>query len=198
MRSPDRFPIFWAAVALALLRAVVLTGDWKSWEAQIAPIAAAIQKIEPGSTLFAATAEADPALIADTPARRASWQPPLKHVAAFAVLGSPVFVPMVRANPTQQPLAVRPAYWPVYLFHGQRDGEGNPIRVYSRAAFARSVGQIKSNLDNRVWPDLGHVYLLLVGNKRLEPLPLPPGVSRAAQGGRFVLLRFAEPQSAIK
>ncbi len=114
------------AVGFALLRAGVFVGEWRDYNAQIAPIAQAVGRIEPGSTLFAATTEQYPALIADTAARRALWQPPLKHVASLAVLETPVFVPMTWADPTQQPLAVRPAYRPVY------DYQGNPKKVPHR------------------------------------------------------------------
>jgi hypothetical protein len=173
------------ALALGLVRAAVFLTEWKDYDAQIAPIAQAIGKIEPGATLFTATADQYPALIADTPERRALWQPPLKHVASFAVLGSPVFVPMTWADPTQQPLAVRPAYRPVYDF------QGNPKKVFTREALSGLIGDIQGNLDGGRWPELGHVYLLVVGYKRLEPLQLPASVTRAAQGDRFLLLRFA-------
>jgi hypothetical protein len=169
-------------VGLGLARAAVLLPEWRSYEAQIAPIADAIGKIEPGATLFAATAEAYPSLIADTPAKKAAWSPPMKHVASLAVLGAPVFVPMTWANPTQQPLAVRPQYRPVYDF------QGNPKKVPDGAALGRYLSDIEAGRAH--WPDLGPVYLLVVGAAALEPLDLPATVSRAAQGERFVLLRL--------
>ncbi|HEX3753855.1 MAG TPA: hypothetical protein VHV26_02150 [Rhizomicrobium sp.] len=181
-------PIARAVLALAILlgvvRASVLTSQWRSYNAQIAPIARAVGGIESGATLFAATADPYPALIADTPDRRAVWQPPLKHVAAFAVLGSPVFVPMTWANPTQQPLAVRPAYQPVY------DWQGNPKKVFTRTALLALLGEINRHLTDGGWPALQPAYLLVVGYRQLEPLHLPPFVAVAAQGDRFLLLRF--------
>ncbi len=170
------------AVLLGVVQAGVFHVQWRGYEAVIAPITQAIEKIEPGSTLFAATTELYPAMIPDTPQKLAAWDPPLKHVASFAVLGSPVFVPMTWADPTQQPLAVKPAYRGVYDF------PGHPRKTYSSADLTTLFTQIEAGRPH--WPELNHAYLLLVGNKALEPLPLPAGVSRAAEGERFVLLRL--------
>ena len=171
------------AVALGVLRAGVFTSEWKGYEAKIAPIAEAIGKIEPGSTLFAATSAPYPALIADSPERRAAWAPPLKHVASLAVLGSPVFVPMTWADPTQQPLAVRAAYRPVYDF------QGNPKKVFTPEALRKLIADVQARRAH--WPGLGPVYLLVVGSA--PPPPMPANVSYAARGSDFVLLRLAKP-----
>jgi hypothetical protein len=178
---------------IGIVRSVVLTTTWVGYDRDIIrPIVDAIAKLGPGSTLFAATAQEYPRLIADSPERRAVWEPPLKHVASYAVLSSPVFVPMTWAEPTQQPLLVKPPYQPPYIFQGN-----NPKRVYDGAAFSQVIGTIHDNVSQGTWPGIGEVYLLVVGASRLEPFQLPPSVARVAKGANFVMLQFKNPaQSA--
>ena len=106
--------VSWTVVAVALVlacfRMAILSSIWLRYDAQIAPIVNALDQIDPGATLFAATSEPYPRLIADSPERVAAWNPPLKHVASYAVLHHPVFVPMTFADPTKQPLVISPAY----------------------------------------------------------------------------------------
>jgi hypothetical protein len=171
------------ALGLGLLRSVQLAADWKHYEARIAPIAAAIQKIEPGSTLFDATAVQADTIFADTPERRNAWQPPLKHVSNLAVLGTQVFLPSMPIDPTQQPLNIRTAYRPVHAFEGP-----GPMQTFSPQAVIKLIADIRGRLQG--WPALGPVYLLVVDDKRLWPVELPPGVTRAAGGDNFLLLRL--------
>jgi hypothetical protein len=172
-------------MTLAILRSVVLTETWKDYGDKIGLVVGAIDKLEPGATLFAATTQQPPDLLLFRAEKRAAWQPPLKHVASFAVLGTPVFVPMTFANPTQQPLAIQPAFRPLAVFQ-----DTNPILIHDSATLMNMIAGIQSNLDNGNWPNLGNVYILLVDPKPLEPLLLPDSVFQADAGDRFVLLRF--------
>jgi hypothetical protein len=180
-----RISVLALIMTLAVVRSVALTEIWGGYERSIKPIVEAMDRIEPGSTLFAATTQEYPRLIADSPERRAAWQPPLKHVASYAVLHAPIFVPMTWAEPTQQPLIVKPAYQAAYVFQGN-----NPKKVFNSASLLTLITSIQTNLKNGNWQNMGNVYLLVVDAKRLEPLRLPDSVVRIAEGDRFSLLQF--------
>ena len=94
-----------------------------------------------------------------------------------------MFVPITWADPTQQPLAVKPAYRPVYVF------QGNPKKTFTADALASLVGDIQAHRAG--WPDLGNIYLLVVGLPPEKWPALPDFVSTAAHGNNFVLLKFA-------
>jgi hypothetical protein len=185
------FALLATVLTLGAIRAAVLTQIWAGYDREIGSIVTAVDKIEPGSTLFAATSEDYPNLIADTPQRRAAWSPPLKHVASYAILGSPVFVPMTWAEPTQQPLLVRAAYQDAYVFQGN-----NPRKVYDKEALPTFIAAIEEKLESGTWSGLGNVYLLVVGSKSATSGPFPPPVVRVAEGDRFVLLRLNTPAKA--
>ena len=175
-----------AVCGLAAILAWGLVSVWTRDERQLAPIVRALEGIEPGATLFAATAEPYPRLLADTGELRAAWRPPLKHVASYAVLHHPVFVPMTFADPTKQPMIVEPDYGRIKEFQGD-----NPVKTPDRKAFGELLARITDHLAAGAWPDIGAPYLLVVGSGRLQPLVLPPGVSRISEGERYVLLRIA-------
>lgn len=173
-----------AVCALAVILAGGLVSVWTRDERQITPIAGALEAIEPGATLFAATAEPYPRLIADNGELRAAWRPPLKHVASYAVLHNPVFVPMTFADPTKQPMIVAPDYAGLKEFQGD-----NPVKTPDRKALGELLARIADHLAAGAWPEIGAPYLLVVGSNRLQPLILPPGVSRISEGERYLLLR---------
>ncbi|HXJ01274.1 MAG TPA: hypothetical protein VNH44_08615 [Micropepsaceae bacterium] len=183
--------VSWTVLAvvlgLALLRMAVLSSIWMRYDAQIAPIVDALNGIEPGATLFAVTSEPYPRLIADTPERVAAWNPPLKHVASYAVLHTPVFVPMTFADPTKQPLIVSRVYESVKDFQGE-----NPTLVTDPKALAAFLGNLQERLENPAWPRIDSTYVLVMGRQKLEPMLLSDTVSRIAQGDRFVLLRLSK------
>ena len=183
--------VSWTVVAVALVlacfRMAILSSIWLRYDAQIAPIVNALDQIDPGATLFAATSEPYPRLIADSPERVAAWNPPLKHVASYAVLHHPVFVPMTFADPTKQPLVISPAYESVKSFQGE-----NPTLVRDPKALSVFLADLQDRLGNPAWPRIDSAYLLVMGRQSLEPMELPGSVSRIAQGDRFVLLRFSK------
>jgi hypothetical protein len=176
-------------VVLGLVRAATLTEVWAVYSREIASIVDAISKIEPGSTLFAATSQPYPSLIVDSAERRIPWSPPLKHVASYAVLGAPVFVPMTWAEPTQQPLNVNPAYRAPYVFQGN-----NPRKVYDAAALPAFVKSIADNVQSGQWHGLGNVYVLVVGAEGAASGRSVPAVDVIAKGDRFTLLRLHVPE----
>lgn len=178
-----------AVVALVAVQSAVMTATWAGYNRQIAAIVDAMRIIEPGSTIFAATADQYPELIADTPERRSVWAPSLKHIASYAVLGAPVFVPMTWAEPAQQPLNVKDAYQEPYKFQ-----HNNPRRVYASTDLPQFTSEISNNIAAGTWPELGGVYILLIDTKRARTEPLPAYVERAAEGERFVLLRLKKPE----
>jgi hypothetical protein len=175
------------------VQAAALTLTWAGYNREIASIVGAIDKLEPGSTLFTATSDRYPVLVADSAERRAVWSPPLKHVGSYAVLGSPVFVPMTWSDPTQQPLNVKTDYLDPYVFQGN-----NPRMVYDTAALLAFVAKIKENVENQTWRGLGNVYVLVLGSKGAKFDPLPPGVDRVTEGDRFVLFRVSMQDVAAR
>jgi len=173
------------ALSLAVLRTVALATSWAQYDREITPIVHALDKIEPGATLFAITSQPYPRLLADTAERRAAWQPPLKHVASYAVLHAPVFVPMIWANPTQQRLSVTTPFQDVREFQGE-----NPTLVMSDAAFRVFMASLDGHLKSGRWPNLGRVYLLLVGAKLYQPMLPPTAFHLVAQGTNYALLKW--------
>jgi hypothetical protein len=179
------FAVLALVLALGAVRAGVLTKVWAGYSSQIAVIVDVIDKLEPGSTLFAATSEEYPTLIADTPQRRAAWSPSLKHVGCYAILGGPVFVPMTWADPTQQPLNVKAAYQGPYVFQGN-----NPRKIYDPTALPKFIATIQENVGAGNWTGLGNVYVLVIHSQGVETGPFPQSVSLVSAGNRFALLRL--------
>jgi hypothetical protein len=174
------------ALLLAFVRMAILSSVWTVYDAQIGSIVTALNEIEPGATLFSATSEPFTRLIADSPERVAAWSPPVKHVASYAVLHAPVFVPMTFADPTKQPLVVTQAYQGIKDFQGD-----NPAQVPDPKALSAYIGKLHEHLESSDWPQIGPAYVLVMGRQTLEPMQLPDFVSPVAQGKRFVLLKFS-------
>jgi hypothetical protein len=170
---------------LAVIRVTALTSEWVHFDREIEPIVSAFNKIEPGSTLFAATSQASTRLIADTPEKRAVWRPPLKHVASYVVLHAPVFVPEIWTFPTQQPLLTRDS------FDGPKDFQGtNPLIVPSMIQLAAVARVLDLNLRDSNWKGLGPVYLLVIDPWTLKRFRVPPDFLKVESGERFILLKY--------
>ena len=174
------------AFVLAFFRATVLSSTWIHYDADIRSIVSALDGIEQGSTLFSVTSEPFARLIADSPERMSAWRPPVKHVASYAVLHAPVFVPMTFADPTKQPLVVSRPYQRVKDFQGD-----NPAQVQDQRTLSTFIGNLRDHLESPDWPRIDSAYLLVMGRQRLEPIELPSSVSRIIQSDRFVLLKFS-------
>jgi hypothetical protein len=184
-----RYSVLGVAVALALLRTFALTATWSSYGEQTAAIVRAFDKLEPGATVFGVTSQSYTKLIADTPEKRLAWRPPLTHVVSYAVLGAPVFVPMTWSDPTQQPLVVRPPYQAVKTFQGT-----NPDVVADAVELRRYLSALNAHLIDGHWPQLGPVYVLVVGARGRNPGSNVPNFREAAEGNLFILLRWSGPQ----
>jgi hypothetical protein len=156
-----------AVAALALLLSVFIsigvTNQWAGSNKEIAIINQAIQKTESGAIIFSATAQPYPVLIAKTAERRAAWAPPLKHIASYAVLGGPKFVPMTFVDPTKQPLNVTLKYQSIKAFQGD-----NPRKTFTANDLEVFLLQIKQHLRNGDWPLLENVYVLVTGFDRIN------------------------------
>ena len=74
----------------------------------IAEYEAAFDKLPPGATFYAASAEPYPKLAWETPAELARWHPPLKHIVSLASIGRDIFVAATWADRYQQPIEVLP------------------------------------------------------------------------------------------
>jgi len=147
-----------ASVLIALVRTVALSAAWLSDQNAITPIISAFERIEPGSALFAVTSDPYTKLIASTADERRAWNPPLEHVASYAVLHAPVFVPMVFAEPTQQPLVVKPAFAPLYRYQGS-----NPDILSGRPALSAYATRLVTASAREHWPKVNSIYILAVG-----------------------------------
>jgi hypothetical protein len=170
---------------LALFRTTVLSSAWIRYDAEIGSVVRALDGIEQGATLFSVTSEPFVRLIADSPERKAAWSPPVKHVASYAVLHAPVFVPMTFADPTKQPLVVSHSYQPVKDFQGD-----NPAQAPDQKTLSAFIGNLQEHLESPDWPHIDSAYVLVMGRQIFEPMRLPASVSRIVQGDRFVLLRL--------
>ena len=173
------------ALCLAGVRVAVLLSTWVEYDAKIAPIVGALDQVEPGATLFAATTQTGPRLIADSEEERVAWQPPLKHVASYAVLHAPVFVPMTWSDSTQQPLVVRAPFADVKQFQG-----ANPTIVTSGADLRAFVTAIDTQRSQKRWPQLSPAYLLVTGPALAGSARLPQSVRLVTMGNNYVLLKF--------
>lgn len=181
--SANRIAVLAVSVVLACVRTSVVTLIWLHEEKTITPIVGAFDRIEPGSTVFAVTSDPYPRLIADTAEKRRAWDPPLKHVASYAVLHAPVFVPMIWSDPTQQPLVVRTGYRSVQEFQSN-----NPILLIDRSDFARFAMEFDLYLKEGHRPELRPIYVLAVG-RNLHLRASAPFRS-VVSGDRFSLLRW--------
>jgi hypothetical protein len=193
--APRREVLFVAAVAvgLAIFRVAALTSDWVGYDREIGSIVQSFDTIEPGATLFAATTQPFPRIITDTHEKRAIWQPPLKHVASYAVLLAPVFVPEIWNIPTQQPLIVQKPFQVVKMFQSS-----TPQLVDSTQALASFSEALDAKLSGPAWPNLGAVYLLVIKPEALKPFRVPAAFRIVVKGEGFILLRWSGARPSLK
>jgi hypothetical protein len=92
---------------------------------------------------------------------------------------------MTWAEPTQQPLNVKPTYKDAYRFQGN-----NPRKIYDASALPDFIAKIQGNVENSTWRGLGNVYVLVVGTKGVASASTVPSVTVAGKGDRFALLRL--------
>jgi len=151
------------AVLIAILISTNISTQWHDFNNKTSKIIKAFNKTEEGATIFCATTQPFTHLITDSPERRAAWNPPLKHVASYAVLTGPKFVPMTFVNPTQQPLNIVSKYKVVKEFQGD-----TPRKTYTAHELEIFLLEIKEKLLSKSWPQLDNVYVFVMGFDRIQ------------------------------
>lgn len=177
-----------SAILLSILIAIGVTRQWGYLNTELSSISRVFEKTETGSTIFSATAQPYPGLIANSPGRRAAWNPPLKHVASYAVLSGPKFVPMTFVDPTKQPLNVTDKYSDIKDFQ-----TFNPRKTPTAAELELFIQEIKNHLDDGKWPPLEHVYVVVMGYDLIKDK-----VNLAALGDWAQIAEFNEHHVLIK
>lgn len=127
------------ALFLAVSAAISVNKQWAEHNTKTSNVVSAFENVEPGATVFAATTQPSTRLTKDTPEKRAAWQPPLKHVASYAILSGPKFVPMTFAHPTMRPLNVTEKYSNIKAFQSD-----NPQETLSSEEFESFLFKIKN------------------------------------------------------
>lgn len=184
---------FVLAVALGMgsVKTAALVADWRANQPRIDRIVKAMQKLPAKSTLFAATAAPYTGMQLSNPETRASWHPPLKHVASYASVYGSVFVPMTFADPHKQPMVMMPAYRAVKNL--QTD---SPFRVPKAADLVAVSQRLTAHLREPGGPALGEVFLLVVGPERYTALPALVGFEVHEAGDGFVIFRATSAADA--
>lgn len=167
------------ALSVGGVKTVALLSDWRAHQPKTDTIVQAMQKLPLRSTLFAATAAPYTNMLLTEPGARDTWRPPLKHVASYASVHGPVFVPMTFADPHKQPMVMMPQYQGIKTLQGD-----NPFKVPTVADLHAVAARIATQVRAPGGPTLGAVYLLVVGTQRYEALPALEGftVVDASQG----------------
>lgn len=146
------------ALVLAVVTIISINRQWAEYNTKTSNIVGAFENIESGATVFAATTQRSTRLTKDTPEKRVAWQPPLKHVASYAILSGPKFVPMTFAHPTMQPLNVTEKYRDIKAFQSD-----NPRETLSSEEFESFLFEIKNQMESGLWSKLDNVYLFVFG-----------------------------------
>jgi len=155
--------IAYLALILAIFTSVAITNQWERFNKQTSEIISTFDRTEQGATIFNATTQPFTRLIADTEDRRFAWNPPLKHIASYAVLYGPKFVPMTFADLTKQPLNVNDKYQVIKNFQGD-----NPRKTFTAQELEIYLLEIRNHLKNGDWPALDNVYVFVMGFDRIK------------------------------
>jgi hypothetical protein len=166
--------------ALLVARSVVLAADWVGFDKTYDNVTAALAALPANSVLVSATAAPPPRSLTEWVDH---WRPPVHHAASLVLLQKPVFAVTTWATPSQQPIAVTPAWEPLYRYQEQ-----NPMPVDSAAALATFVARSRALIGEAGGADQP-AYLLLLYPDYLH-YPLPPELTRIAAGRRFLLFRM--------
>jgi hypothetical protein len=173
-------------VVLLAVRSAVLAYDWQSYNRVTQVFVSAFTELPPHATLFVANAGTSAVDGRKGSFERQFFRPPLRHVAAFATLQRPIFVPTIFANRSQQPMTVTHRYATLYAFQG-----GNPIRVTSAEHLAAIADRIRHLTVDTDGP-AAQVFLLVL-YPEIQQLPMPPGTTVMASGPHFLLLAVDGP-----
>lgn len=186
-RAPKRLTealVLTAALVLGGVKTAALISDWQAHEPQIDNVVQAMKRIPAGSTLFAATAAPYTSMWLSAPGARETWHPPLKHVASYASVVGSVFVPMTFADPHKQPMVMAPAYRAVKNLQGD-----NPFKVPQSTDLQALARRLTDEIRVPGGPDLGRVFLLVVGTDRYTTLPALTEFTTFVAGAGFVIYR---------
>ena len=151
------------SIFLALITSNAVRHQWRDFNKQISSITQVFDKTEMGATIFNATTQPFTHLIADSAKERLAWNPPLKHIASYAVLYGPKFVPMTFVDPTKQPLNVSDKYLAVKAFQGD-----NPRKTLTGLELEQFLVEIRDHLQNGDWPPLENTYVFVMGFGRIK------------------------------
>jgi hypothetical protein len=164
--------------ALLVVRSLVLASDWMQFDRTLGRIEAALAPLPDNSVILSVTAAPPPRSLPEWVDR---WRPPLTHAASLAQRRKAMFAVNTWATPSQQPIAVTPAWEPLY-----RHQEQNPWPVENTAQFERFVDQARA-LIGRAGPGQP-TYLLLLYPDYLH-YDVARGLTPLDAGPRFILYR---------
>jgi len=173
------------ALGVGGVKTVALLSDWRAHQLKVDTLVLAMQKLPGASTLFAATTEPYPGMVLTAAGAREAWHPPRKHVASYASVHGPVFVPMTFADPHKQPMVMAPQYQGIKALQGD-----NPFKVPAVADLQAVAARIASQVGAPGGPPLGGVYLLVVGTERYGALPVLAGFKVFEAGQGFAIYQW--------
>ncbi len=189
-RRWDALALALAAIiaALAVSRGVGLTTVWLKWEDRIKPIVADFADLPEGAMIFKAMHGPLPVLMPNSSEARAAWKPSVKHVASYAAIDKPRFVPAIYTDPHKQPLHITPAFQAIKDLQGQ-----NPFEVDSPADLATLVAKLQAFEREHGNQGVTDRYISIVGSAAPFTWDPPAGTTLVRRSPRHLLLRLDPP-----
>lgn len=169
---------------LLIVRSLVIAGDWMQFDKTLGRMEAALAPLPAGSVILTASAAPPPRSLPEWIDR---WRPPMIHAASLAQRRKAMFAVNTWATPSQQPIAVTPAWEPLYRYQEQ-----NPMPVENTVQFDRYVDTARG-LIAKADPSRP-TYLILLYPEYMHYAPAR-GLTALDAGPRFILYRV-EPPSA--
>ena len=173
-------------LGLVIARCVTQTWIWTDWAQKIETIVDGYAVIEPGSTVFAVVVGPSTRLAPKNADGAAAWRPPVKHVASYAALHGPIFVPMTWTDPLKQPLALKERFKSIKSAQGN-----NPKLVNSADELSQYVERLITQGQSEKWVLTDSVYVSVISSA-MRPINWqpPPGTSVVSRGLGFLLLQL--------
>ncbi len=173
---------------LAISRSVGLTMVWTKWESRITPIIADFAELPEGAMIFKAMHGPLPVLMPNSAEARAAWKPSIKHVASYAAIDKPRFVPAIYTDPHKQPLNIAPAFQAIKDLQGQ-----NPFEVETPADLSALVTKLRDFEREHGNQDVTDRYISVVGSAAPFTWDPPAGTTLVRRSPRHLLLRLDPP-----
>ncbi len=164
--------------AYLVLKIAVISASALEYREVVHGYLAAFNRLERGSTLFAARQQLDDSFLRRFYVDRILSP---RHADAFAVIRREVFVPGVFATPGGQPIQVRPRFQPLKVAQGDE-----PVEVRDASALAGFISEVE-RLQRSVAPGKA-AYLLM--QDRGEVMALPASAEVVATGPGFRLAKI--------